>query len=74
MTLDPKGLVNRLESEIDATNLLRVIDALAEVCRIKAEHLRTTWNSPAEATIWERAAGRLDRAGDDQSLLEYFRR
>lgn len=43
-----------IEQLIDETSLQTVLDALAEVCEEKAEHVSTNWQDPALAGWWAR--------------------
>lgn len=49
-------LKRALEDLIDKTRLGLVLDALAAVCRDKAEHLSTNWQDDTAAKEWNRAA------------------
>jgi len=51
----------RLESLIDSVGLAELLCDVAEICREKAEHLRHSWQSPLEATAWDRAASRIEK-------------
>ena len=44
-----------LEAMIDADDLSSVLDAVAEICYGKAEHLRSNWQDEIGGKIWERA-------------------
>lgn len=45
-----------LEEIIDAHGLAWTLQALADMCGDKAEHLRANWQDAASARIWDRAA------------------
>ena len=49
------------EEYIDSAGLQNAIGELAEVCRLKAEHLRANWQDKQTARAWEQAAIQLDR-------------
>jgi len=51
-----------LEGLVDAHDLDGVIEALADVCFAKADHLRSNWQDDATARTWERAAKTLLKA------------
>lgn len=53
---------DQLEGLVDQTSLTQVCEALAEVCRDKAEHLRTNWQDDATAKAWEHAAKTIETA------------
>ncbi len=63
--LDYAGLINRLEAEVDATCFHDVVEALVEVCRLKAEHLRSNWQDIPSSQAWNRRAGRLERVAEN---------
>lgn len=54
--------VNDLETLVDATSLADVLEALAEIANGKAEHLRANWQDTQGASLWERAARRINHA------------
>lgn len=49
-----------LEVLVDRDGLRAVVDALAEVCRHKAEHLRDNCQDVASARIWDDFACKLE--------------
>lgn len=51
-----------LEGMIDSNGLTSVCDMIADVCRDKAEHLRTNWQDDATAKMWEHAAKAIETA------------
>ena len=53
-------LEQELERLMDGSSLLRIIEALATVCRNKAEHLRTNWQDEIAAKSYEKDAAKLD--------------
>jgi hypothetical protein len=55
------ALSQQLERFVDSHTLATVIDNLAEVCRDKAEHLRSNWQDEQAAKSWERDGIKLDR-------------
>lgn len=59
MTQDQK---NRLEEMVDLTSLTEVLEALEEICYLKAEHLRTNWQDKVSAKLWEHDSQVIDRA------------
>lgn len=59
--IDPDSNTARhLESLIDANGLAAVLDCIGEICRLKADHIRETWQDRALARQWDRVAKRLD--------------
>jgi len=49
-----------LETSVDASCLADVLDALAEICREKAQHLVANWQDQRAAGLWNRAASRVE--------------
>ena len=47
--------VNQLEMLVDENGLDNVIDALADVCGLKADHIRSNWQDLETAKAWDRA-------------------
>ncbi len=54
-------LADVLEQQIDRYTLTVVLDALEEVCGLKAQHVAEAWQDTALAKAWSDAATRLDR-------------
>jgi hypothetical protein len=53
-------LTESLEKLIDDYGLLGVMLAAAEICRLKAAHVRTNWQDKELAKRWIRAAKKLE--------------
>ena len=53
--------VDSLEAMVDTSDLSTVVDALAEVCFMKADHIRTNWQDLGTARPWEVVANKLVR-------------
>lgn len=51
-----------LEALVDSASLGAVLEALVEICREKAEHIRTNWQDRETAHVWDTGAGRVARA------------
>jgi hypothetical protein len=51
-----------LEILVDSYGVKAVLEALAQVCREKADHIRTNWQDQATAEVWEQNADRIDVA------------
>jgi hypothetical protein len=49
-----------MEAYIDQTSVAQLLDALADVCRDKAEHVRVNRQDQNTARPWDRAAKLLD--------------
>lgn len=54
------NLTNQLESLVDSHSLETVIEALAEICFLKGEHLRTNWQDKTTAKVWEKVGNKLN--------------
>jgi hypothetical protein len=50
-----------LEVMVDRISLQTVIEALAHICWLKAEHLQENWQDNAGARAWLKDAKKLDR-------------
>lgn len=50
-----------LEAMVDRSGIGAVLEALAEICREKAEHLRENWQDEVSARMWDRRASALER-------------
>lgn len=59
-----------LEALIDRHDLARVIDALAEVCGEKADHLRENWQDNESAEVWESARVKVEALASDIAVNE----
>ena len=53
------NIVDSLEVMVDASTLATVTDALAEVCYLKADHIRQNWQDNITSKPWDVAAGKL---------------
>lgn len=50
-----------LEDIMDRSSLSAILDALAIICREKADHLRSEWGDPQTAKFWDRDALKVER-------------
>lgn len=50
-----------LERMIDADDLDGVMEAIAEICGGKAEHLRENWQDEGAASEWDKDAAVIDK-------------
>lgn len=48
-----------LEAMVDSATLAEVLEALADICHEKADHLRVNWQDSGMAVVWDRAGGRV---------------
>ena len=48
-----KETILHLESIIDAIGLMNTLEAIADICYDKAEHLRSNWQDEKSAKCWE---------------------
>lgn len=53
-----------LEALIDRTSLHQVLFALSGICHEKAEHIRSNWQDPPTATVWDRHGFAIDKRGE----------
>jgi hypothetical protein len=66
--LDKESKV-RLEDMIDNHSLATVLDAIADICQQKADHLRENWQDDELAGSWDGAASALETAIRRANLL-----
>ena len=62
MATIPRDLQFALESAIDSHGLANVVDALACICREKADHIRASYQDEALARRWDRCMSLLTLA------------
>jgi hypothetical protein len=60
----PELIVEQLEDMVDAHNARHVIEALAEVCGSKADHIEENWQDKGLAKLWAHLAERLENAAE----------
>jgi hypothetical protein len=58
--MEHEDLEAQLESLVDQTSLLSVLETLTDICHGKAEHLRSNWQDNTAAKAWEKDAHTLD--------------
>jgi hypothetical protein len=51
-----------LEKLIDRVGVAMVLEHIANICELKAEHIEATWQEPATARPWRDAANTIDGA------------
>ena len=51
-----------LEDLIDSHGLAAIVDAVARVCLLKADHIETNWQDDRLAEYWRRAARTVSAA------------
>lgn len=50
---------DELEKLVDTASLQAVLEALSEICGLKAEHLCANWQDSLQARLWAQAEGRI---------------
>lgn len=55
-----KVMQDTLEQLIDQSSLKEVLEALADICYVKQEHLRVNWQDGRVAQAWVKAGRRLE--------------
>ena len=50
-----------LEKLIDAYSLEEILDAIANICYEKAQHLRSAWQDPESAKTWEQDGKKIEQ-------------
>jgi hypothetical protein len=54
-----------LENAVDQSTLQAVVEALAQVCRDKADHIASSWQDESLAKVWNKAGQRLEKVAAD---------
>ena len=60
----------QLEDMVDKDDLKSVLEALSEICDLKAEHLVSNWQDPNTARLWNRAGKRLDACANTDAVVQ----
>lgn len=66
--LDDQETMDRLESLIDYNTVADVLEAVATICRLKAEHIRENWQDSGKA--WDRAATKVESCSASVGRVE----
>lgn len=56
--------MDTLEAMLDTYDITTVVEALADICSEKADHVQSAWQDLALAKLWDRNAQRLYRTRD----------
>jgi hypothetical protein len=67
LTADQKLL---LEAAIDSSSLADALEALATICRDKAQHLAENWQDEHAAILWNRAANRVESCAASAAIQD----
>ena len=59
MTMERRQLEETIETLVDKHGAQVVLQALAQVCAEKADHVNTNWQDRALAKDWEHASDRM---------------
>ena len=62
--------LNQLEMLVDATSVNAVLQALSEVCGLKAEHIESNWQDTVLAHHWRVAEGAIGCAATSREVLK----
>jgi hypothetical protein len=54
-----------LESLVDSHGLCAVLECLADICKEKAEHLRTNWQDAGQARLWDNSGDLVQRTAEE---------
>lgn len=57
-----QGQRDAIEAMIDKTSVHELLQAIAQICYAKADHIRDNWQDEVTAKCWERDAHRVERA------------
>lgn len=66
MNTESRAVLERL---VDASTLGAVLTELAEICALKAQHIRETWQDDPLARQWEKAARRVIAAAGSEAVV-----
>lgn len=58
-------MLEDLEALVDQHGLRGVLVALADIARLKADHVQTNWQDKGLAAAWNRAGSAIDRTTDN---------
>jgi len=64
-TYNVQCAMQQLESIVDEHGLAQTIEMLAEICNLKADHIRSNWQDESLACLWGRMSGKLQRDSDE---------
>ena len=64
-----KSYEYELEEIIDKFGLQRTVEALAEICHLKAEHIEENWQDNYMARAWRKAAGSVYRCSQSDAVF-----
>ncbi len=53
-TIDRETIRDDIEGMIDRLSLYDVLDAVVEICELKAEHLESNWQDATSAKRWRK--------------------
>jgi hypothetical protein len=65
---DTQTLSEQLESFVDSHGLRIVLDALANTCWEKAEHIAQNWQDDGLAKVWKTAGNRISKLSDSAAV------
>jgi hypothetical protein len=71
ITHDPtkhKEAIEALETLVDKTSVSFVLEALAQICAEKGEHINANWQDGVLARIWQRAGVRIQTLSDKMRI------
>lgn len=59
-----RDLLEQVEQMVDEWGLSTVLQALRDVCVVKAAHVITNWDDQTQARAWDRAGTRIQHAAN----------
>jgi hypothetical protein len=62
--------IEKLEAMIDKTSVRFVLECIAEMCELKAEHVAVNWQDEHTARVWSRAAAYVEKAAQTRAVLD----
>lgn len=63
-------LIFEIETMVDKHGMSKILDALCQVCFLKADHLTVNWQDKKSARPWESAAHKLSTLAGSSYLKE----
>jgi hypothetical protein len=64
--------VDELEAMIDRSSVYAVLEAIAQICRLKAVHLRGDWQDDRAAKVWLRGAVVIEKASENKAIRDWL--
>jgi hypothetical protein len=63
---------DELEAMVDRASVSAILEALAQICRLKAVHLRDNWQDDKAARIWLRGAVAIEKCYESKAIADWL--